>query len=85
MLRGSCLCGGVKYEIAGELGPLEQLLLQLVPEDVWFGVCQRCVDSSHRFSFYSRTGVAQGVAVVRGQSPGILQRPLWHTFREAQR
>ena len=37
MLTGSCLCGGVRYQIDGELGAVTQLSLQPLPQDVGIG------------------------------------------------
>jgi hypothetical protein len=34
MLKGSCLCGGIRYEIAGEVGPNHELPLQPVPQGI---------------------------------------------------
>jgi hypothetical protein len=34
-LRGSCLCGGVRFEIAGPLDAILALPLPAVPEGAW--------------------------------------------------
>ena len=41
MLTGSCLCGGVKYQIDGALGAVTNCHCSLVPENVGLGFFER--------------------------------------------
>ena len=73
MLKGSCLCGGVHYEIAGELGAVTNCLGSLCRNMFGFGFFQRVDDPGGGVPGCCRTGFAQGMGIVAGISSCFLR------------
>jgi len=74
MIEGSCLCGGVKFEI-DDTGH-QQLSLQLLPKGDWRGIWNFRPNSWRPLPMAGGEGACVDVRVVAGQSSSILQS-LW--------
>jgi len=81
MLKGSCLCGGVKYEIDGGLGAVTNCHCSLCRK-MSGSAFQWLDDSNGIIPLGLRRRAPQGMGIVAGISSGIL-RAVWLAHHQA--
>ena len=72
-LRGSCLCGGVRFEIDGPLMRSSHCQLPAVPESAWRAIPHAGAGRRHRFPLSRRQGACLVLRVDAGHAPRLLQ------------
>ena len=83
MLKGSCLCGGIRYEIDAELRIDKQLSLWPVPKGVRCVFRHRCDDSGGFVSIRRGSRTTERVGIFSREAAMFL-RTLWFTDSQTQ-
>jgi hypothetical protein len=71
-LRGSCLCGGVRFEIDGPLMQSSHCHCQQVPEGAWRAIPHAGTGRRRRFPFSCRRGACLVLRVDAGHASRLV-------------